>query len=208
MQLHNPSQNVRRLIRFWVASTQDGAFPRESRTDGTHLWETTVFCFKHCVITLHFSLPDFGKEDCSCLDTSAQNTPGGKKAEKSTTVIFSYLKFHLHLPDRRFLLAGSKCLSAEKIEKVQAPRCSRFRWPLARSSGDELKVRWQMWEWEDAVTAGLCLRCVCARAIYRISRKRPHPQPKYLRWSSCVEVKALFASIHPGLHLFHTMSHK
>ncbi|OPJ68126.1 hypothetical protein AV530_013657 [Patagioenas fasciata monilis] len=37
-----------------------------------------------------------------------------------------------------------------------------------------------MWEWEDAVTAGLCLGCVCARTIYRIRWKHPHPQPKYL----------------------------
>lgn len=36
--------------------------------------------------------------------------PQGKKAEalqeKSTTVMFSYTKFHLHLPDQRFLLAS------------------------------------------------------------------------------------------------------
>lgn len=98
--------------------------------------------------------------------------PWGKKAEtlqeKSTTVMFSYPKFHLHLPDRRFLLASSKCLSAEKIYAlwtqllvvqgfiVLSRPVQEMNWNALGGS----EVKSQMQEWEGNVTGGLYL-CLC-----------------------------------------------
>lgn len=78
---------------------------------------------------MHFLLPDWIRRVAD-VRRSLRKTPPGKKGWEINHSYLSYPKFHLH--DRRFLLAGSKCLSVEKMEKVRALSCWRFRWPLAQ----------------------------------------------------------------------------
>lgn len=76
-----------------------------------------------------------------------------------------------------------------------------MNWNSAAGSEVRLQMR------ESSVTGVLYLCRVYAGTINRTSLKHLHPQPKYLRWNSCMEVKMPFTSVHPRFHILHTMSH-